>query len=96
MKKSEATLAGIVAGLIALTAGGSANSANIQCSARERCYGVVKAGANDCATATSACAGTSKQDFQKDAWVYLPKGTCEKLGGTLKPGTGTVGRKVGQ
>jgi len=45
----------------------------------EKCYGVAKAGKNDCQTATSACAGTSKLDFQKDAWVYVPKGLCEKL-----------------
>jgi uncharacterized membrane protein len=45
----------------------------------EKCYGVVKAGKNDCQTATSSCAGTSKTDGQKDAWVYLPAGTCEKL-----------------
>ena len=52
----------------------------------EKCYGVAKAGVNDCFTATNSCAGTSKQDGQKDAWVYLPKGTCQKLaGGSLEP-----------
>jgi len=93
MKISDATIAGAIAGVIALTAAGSASAANIQCAERERCYGVVKAGKNDCATANSACSGTAKRDFQKDAWVYLPKGTCEKLGGTLKPaGSGTTKR----
>ncbi len=49
----------------------------------EKCYGVVKAGKNDCQTATSSCAGTSKKDAQKDAWVSVPKGTCAKIvGGT--------------
>jgi uncharacterized membrane protein len=53
----------------------------------EKCYGVVKAGANDCETATNSCAGTSAQDGQKDAWVLVPKGLCEKLvGGSLEPG----------
>lgn len=47
----------------------------------EKCYGVVKAGKNDCATASSSCAGTSVKDGQKDAWIYVPKGTCEKLSG---------------
>lgn len=47
----------------------------------EKCYGIVKAGKNDCQTATSACAGTAKQDGQKDAWIYVPKGTCEKIVG---------------
>lgn len=50
----------------------------------EKCYGVAKAGKNDCQTATSSCAGTSKKDRQGDAWLTVPKGTCEKLvGGSL-------------
>lgn len=50
----------------------------------EKCYGVVKAGKNDCQTATSSCAGTSSVDGQADAWVFLPKGSCEKIvGGSL-------------
>ncbi|MDP1963023.1 MAG: DUF2282 domain-containing protein [Reyranella sp.] len=50
----------------------------------EKCYGVVKAGKNDCQTATSSCAGTSKKDAQADAWISVPKGACEKIvGGKL-------------
>lgn len=50
----------------------------------EKCYGVVKAGKNDCQTATSSCAGTSKKDAQPDAWISVPKGACEKIvGGKL-------------
>jgi len=53
----------------------------------EKCYGVSKAGKNDCQTAASSCAGTSKKDSQSDAWVSVPKGTCEKLvGGKLSAG----------
>ncbi len=53
----------------------------------EKCYGVVKAGKNDCQTNTSACAGTSTKDGQKDAWIYLPKGSCDKIvGGSTKKG----------
>jgi uncharacterized membrane protein len=52
----------------------------------EKCYGVAKAGRNDCETRTSSCAGTSKRDSQKDAWIYMPKGACEKIvGGALQP-----------
>jgi len=51
----------------------------------EKCYGVAKAGKNDCQTATSSCAGTSKKDAQADAWISVPKGTCDKIvGGKLK------------
>ena len=50
----------------------------------EKCYGVAKAGKNDCQTAGSSCAGTSKKDAQTDAWIAVPKGTCEKIvGGKL-------------
>jgi uncharacterized membrane protein len=52
----------------------------------EKCYGVVKAGQNDCQTATHSCAGTSTADDQADAWIYVPAGTCGKLaGGSIEP-----------
>ena len=55
--------------------------------AMEKCYGVAKAGKNDCQTAKSSCAGTSKSDHQADAWISVPKGTCEKIaGGKLTAG----------
>lgn len=55
--------------------------------AMEKCYGVAKAGKNDCQTAKSSCAGTSKADHQADAWISVPKGTCEKIvGGKLTTG----------
>ena len=58
----------------------------VQCAEQERCYGIARAGKNDCATTSSSCAGTAKQDFQKDAWVFVPKGTCDKLASSsLKP-----------
>jgi uncharacterized membrane protein len=50
----------------------------------EKCYGVAKAGKNDCQTDHSSCAGTSKADGQTDAWISLPKGVCQKIvGGKL-------------
>jgi uncharacterized membrane protein len=49
--------------------------------AAEKCFGIAKAGKNDCQTAASACAGTSKADHQADAWIYVPKGTCDKIVG---------------
>jgi uncharacterized membrane protein len=51
----------------------------------EKCYGVVKAGLNDCQTANSSCAGTATRDRQADAYVYVPAGTCKKIaGGVVK------------
>jgi len=51
----------------------------------EKCYGVAKAGKNDCkAGAGTSCAGSSTKDGQGNAWIYVAKGTCEKLvGGSL-------------
>jgi len=52
----------------------------------EKCYGVVKAGLNDCQTSTHSCAGTSTADNQGDAWIYVPAGTCSKLSaGSTEP-----------
>jgi uncharacterized membrane protein len=58
-------------------------------SATEKCFGIAKAGKNDCQTATSSCAGTSKKDAQADAWMAVPTGTCVKIvGGSLSPKKG--------
>lgn len=52
----------------------------------EKCYGIAKAGKNDCQTATTSCAGTSKTDGQDDAFIAVPKGTCDKIvGGSTSP-----------
>jgi len=52
---------------------------------KEKCYGISQAGKNDCSTATSSCAGTSKVDRQSDAFLAVPKGLCLKIsGGSLK------------
>ena len=50
----------------------------------EKCYGIAKAGHNDCQTSARACAGTSTKDAQADAWIYVPAGTCDKVVGASK------------
>jgi uncharacterized membrane protein len=53
----------------------------------EKCYGVAKAGKNDCASGAHSCAGQSTKDFDKASFVALPAGKCEQLaGGSLTPG----------
>ena len=48
--------------------------------AMEKCYGVAKAGENDCAAGPgTSCAGTSTRDYQGNAWKLVPKGSCEKI-----------------
>ncbi len=67
-------LAGAVA-LAALTTPQAASAADM-----EKCYGVAKAGKNDCkAGPGTSCAGTSTKDFQGNAFLLVPAGTCEKL-----------------
>jgi uncharacterized membrane protein len=48
----------------------------------EKCFGVAKAGQNDCGTAKHACAAQgAKVDNDPNEWKYVAKGTCEKMGG---------------
>jgi uncharacterized membrane protein len=51
--------------------------------ASEKCYGVVKAGKNDCAGAAHSCQGQGKKDADAREWVNVPKGTCERLVGGM-------------
>ena len=82
---TKSIISSALAALVA-TGGLSAATQALADDKPEKCYGVVKAGKNDCQTSNSSCAGTSKVDGQPDAWVYVPSGTCEKLvGGSLKP-----------
>ncbi|MCU0956887.1 MAG: DUF2282 domain-containing protein [Hydrogenophaga sp.] len=54
-----------------------------QTSAKEKCYGIAKAGQNDCANlaGTHSCAGQSKVDNDKGEWKYVAAGTCKSMGG---------------
>ncbi|RZL92034.1 MAG: DUF2282 domain-containing protein [Variovorax sp.] len=46
----------------------------------EKCYGVSMAGKNDCAAGPgTTCAGTSKMDYQGNAWKNVPAGTCATM-----------------
>ena len=75
-------LQGAIASLVAVgTAHG--HDAAAQTGDKEKCYGIAKAGQNDCATANGshACAGQGKADKDAIEWKYVAKGTCEKEGG---------------
>ncbi|WP_298747159.1 DUF2282 domain-containing protein [uncultured Brevundimonas sp.] len=46
----------------------------------EKCYGVARAGQNDCAAGPgTSCAGTSTRDYQGNAWKLVPEGTCTSI-----------------
>jgi uncharacterized membrane protein len=83
--KSPSALAVAAAMAFAIGAAVTLAPQDAKAADNEKCYGVSKAGKNDCQTATGSCAGTAKMDAQKDAWIYVPKGTCEKIvGGSLE------------
>ena len=53
---------------------------------KEKCYGVALKGKNDCAAGPgTTCAGTSKVDYQGNAWSFVAKGTCEKTASKTSP-----------
>src|SRR5262245_29963731 len=86
LMKTRLFLASAIAAAIAVPAVTGAQPAPMPKFEAEKCYGIAKAGKNDCQTANSSCAGTSKRDAQRDAWVYVPKGTCDRLvNGSLQP-----------
>ena len=70
--------------VLAMAAGAIAGPAVAADGAKERCYGVSLKGKNDCAAGPgTSCAGTSTVDYQGNAWKYVTKDDCEKMGGTL-------------
>jgi len=48
---------------------------------KEKCFGIAKAGQNDCASGGHSCAGQSKVDMDKGDWKYVAKGTCKEMKG---------------
>ncbi|MDP3610728.1 MAG: DUF2282 domain-containing protein [Rubrivivax sp.] len=50
---------------------------------KEKCYGIAKAGQNDCGNlaGTHSCAGQSKVDNDPGEWKYVAKGTCKDMTG---------------
>ena len=86
MMDTNTLIRSAVLGLIALSAvQGTAIAADA--AAKEKCYGVSKAGQNDCANATGthACAGQAKADMDPQDWKYVAAGTCAKMGGKPTP-----------
>ncbi len=78
MNKRQALIAAALATLCVTTAGAAAAADE-----KEKCFGVAKAGQNDCATGAHSCAGQSKADMGATDWKYIAKGSCEKAGGKL-------------
>ena len=81
MNQRQAMLAAAFA-TVCIAGVGTANAAAAD---KEKCFGIAKAGQNDCASVTGAhsCAGQAKKDGDLTEWKFVAKGTCEKVGGKL-------------
>jgi len=73
------------AALTSLVLAGTAHAQEMS-GAKEKCYGVAKAGQNDCASKTGShsCAGQAKTDNDPNEWKYVAKGTCATMGAQMK------------
>ncbi len=79
----------VTSALAGLLAAGASLQAAAQAKppAMERCFGVAKAGQNDCGTATHTCHAKATRDNDPAEWKMVAHGTCEKLGGKLTDAT---------
>lgn len=100
MNQKDIVIRSAIAGVLALGLIAASQSALAAKGDTEKCAGIVKAGKNDCGSAGNACQGTAKVDRDGEAWIYVPKGTCDKIAGAVladnkpnnKPG-GAMGMK---
>ncbi|NHZ63957.1 BufA1 family periplasmic bufferin-type metallophore [Massilia genomosp. 1] len=89
MNKRQALIAAALAGVCTVSSGmAAAHDAPMSKgdkADKEKCYGIAKAGQNDCASATGShgCAGASTVDKAPEEWKWVAKGSCEKAGGKL-------------
>jgi uncharacterized membrane protein len=77
-----------MAGLFALGTLGALSAHADSPKGMEKCFGVAKAGHNDCGSnkTAHACAGQSKVDNDPNDFKYVKTGTCKAMGGTMMPG----------
>jgi uncharacterized membrane protein len=79
-KITAAALAGSLATAFTLIAASAPAAPAAPQPGKDKCYGVSLAGKNDCAAGPgTTCAGTSKADYQGNAWKYVDKGTCTTM-----------------
>lgn len=79
----------LASALLVATQSASAADAPVN-AGKEKCYGIALAGQNDCAAGPgTSCAGTSRVDYQGDAWKLVPEGTCTTIKTPLGAGSPT-------
>jgi uncharacterized membrane protein len=78
-----AAAASLLSTMMLSTGANAASHAAAPAADKEKCYGIAKAGQNDCANlaGTHSCAGQSKLDMDKGEWKYVVKGTCNTMKG---------------
>jgi uncharacterized membrane protein len=83
MNRSKKTLQLALGGVVAAGLVGATSPAEAKPTweGHEKCYGVAKKGQNDCGTSQHKCGGMAAKDNDPEEWIYLPKGTCEKIAG---------------
>jgi uncharacterized membrane protein len=83
MNARHALILAATAGLFAVS--NTALAADKDHSSDEKCFGIAKAGQNDCASksGTHSCAGQAKKDNDPLDWKYVAKGSCKTMGGTM-------------
>jgi uncharacterized membrane protein len=81
MSKTDSIIYTAFASLLAVGLAAGASQALAAKGDNEKCAGIVKSGKNDCGTSKNACAGQVKSDSDAEAWIYVPKGTCERIVG---------------
>ena len=90
MSKTKTTSL-VLAAVAALALGAAATNSATAAGPMEKCFGVSLAGQNDCAAGPgTTCAGTSKVDWQGNAWKLVGNGLCTKMGGSLKEGSASA------
>jgi uncharacterized membrane protein len=81
MKYETTVIHAALATVLALSLGGMNGVAVAKDAGVEKCAGIVKGGKNDCATSSNACQSQVNADSNPEAWIYVPRGTCEKIVG---------------
>jgi uncharacterized membrane protein len=81
MNRQSSMLRLAISGVLALSGVALTSTVLAADDSKEQCAGIVKAGKNDCATSTNACHGHVTADGSAEAWIYVPKGTCERIVG---------------
>jgi uncharacterized membrane protein len=85
MTRKTTLMSAAVGSLLAVGALGLGTSAFAEDAAKEKCYGIAKAGENGCAANGHGCQGQAKTDNDPSEWKYVEKGQCAAQGGSTEP-----------